>query len=93
LWDGEKYGKLEQKKSRMEGFEMAKAKIWFMDARARRFLESMAIKGREILEYSGWLDNLKAGRYRGGENPHGRSLQCGIPSTHYRENPGGGAKG
>ncbi len=40
---------------------MAKAKIWFMDARARRFLESMAIKGREILEYSGWLDNLKAG--------------------------------
>ncbi len=40
---------------------MAKAKIWFMDARARRFLESMAIKGREILEYSGWLDNLKPG--------------------------------
>jgi uncharacterized Fe-S center protein len=45
----------------MEGFEMAKAKIWFMDARARRFLESIAIKGREILEYSGWLDNLKPG--------------------------------
>jgi uncharacterized Fe-S center protein len=40
---------------------MAKAKIWFMDARARRFLESIAIKGREILEYSGWLDNLKPG--------------------------------
>jgi len=40
---------------------MAKAKIWFMDARARRFLESIAIKGREILEYSGWLDKLKPG--------------------------------
>ena len=40
---------------------MAKAKIWFMDARAKRFLESIAIKGREILEYSGWLDNLKPG--------------------------------
>ena len=40
---------------------MAKAKIWFMDARARRFLESIAIKGREILEYSGWLDGLKRG--------------------------------
>jgi uncharacterized protein len=45
----------------MEGFDMAKAKIWFMDARARRFLESIAIKGREILEYSGWLDKLKPG--------------------------------
>ncbi len=40
---------------------MAKAKIWFMDARAKRFLESIAVKGREILEYSGWLDNLKPG--------------------------------
>jgi hypothetical protein len=30
--------------------------VWFMDARARRFLESTAIKGRQILEYSGWLD-------------------------------------
>ena len=40
---------------------MAKSKIWFMDARARRFLESIAIKGREILEYSGWLDNLMPG--------------------------------
>jgi uncharacterized protein len=40
---------------------MGKSIIWFMDARARRFLESTAIKGRQILEYSGWLDNLKSG--------------------------------
>jgi uncharacterized protein len=40
---------------------MGKATVWFMDARARRFLESTAIKGRQILEYSGWLDNLKPG--------------------------------
>ena len=40
---------------------MSKATVWFMDARARRFLESTAIKGRQILEHSGWLDNLKPG--------------------------------
>jgi len=40
---------------------MDKAKIWFMDARAKRFLESLAIKGRQILEHSGWLDNLREG--------------------------------
>lgn len=40
---------------------MDKAKIWFMDARARRFLESTAIKGRELLEHSGWLDGLRPG--------------------------------
>ena len=40
---------------------MSGSKVWFMDARAQRFLESTAIKGREILEYSGWLDNLKPG--------------------------------
>ena len=40
---------------------MAPSKVWFMDARARRFLESTAIKGRQILERSGWLDNLKRG--------------------------------
>jgi uncharacterized protein len=40
---------------------MNKAAVWFMDARAKRFLESTAIKGRQILEYSGWLDNLKPG--------------------------------
>lgn len=40
---------------------MDKAKIWFMNARANRFLESTAIKARQIVEYSGWLDNLEAG--------------------------------
>ncbi|MFH1629007.1 MAG: DUF362 domain-containing protein [Pseudomonadota bacterium] len=40
---------------------MGRAKIWFMNARANRFLESTAIKGRQILEYSGWLDNLQRG--------------------------------
>jgi uncharacterized Fe-S center protein len=40
---------------------MDKATVWYMDARAKRFLESTAIKGRQILEYSGWLDNLKPG--------------------------------
>jgi uncharacterized Fe-S center protein len=40
---------------------MDKATVWFMDARSRRFLESTAIKGRQILEHSRWLDNLRAG--------------------------------
>jgi uncharacterized Fe-S center protein len=40
---------------------MEKSRVWFMDARARRFLESTAIKGRQILEQSGWLDNLQRG--------------------------------
>jgi len=40
---------------------MPESRVWFMDARAKRFLESTAIKGRQILEYSGWLDNLKSG--------------------------------
>lgn len=40
---------------------MSKATVWFMDARARRFLESTAIKGRQLLEHSGWLDNLSPG--------------------------------
>ncbi|MFH1955014.1 MAG: DUF362 domain-containing protein [Pseudomonadota bacterium] len=40
---------------------MGRAKIWFMNARANRFLESTAIKGRQILEYSGWLDTLNPG--------------------------------
>jgi uncharacterized Fe-S center protein len=38
-----------------------KSTVWFMDARARRFLESTAIKGRQILEHSGWLDGLRRG--------------------------------
>jgi uncharacterized Fe-S center protein len=32
-----------------------------MDARGRRFLESMAVKGRQVIERSGWLDRLKRG--------------------------------
>jgi len=40
---------------------MDKATVWFMDARSRRFLESTAIKGRQILEHSGWLNNLRPG--------------------------------
>lgn len=40
---------------------MGPSKIWYMDARARRFLESTAIKGRQIIERSGWLDRLKRG--------------------------------
>jgi uncharacterized Fe-S center protein len=40
---------------------MSKAVVWFMEARSRRFLESTAIKGRQILEHSGWLDHLHPG--------------------------------
>lgn len=40
---------------------MAPSKVWYMDARARRFLESTAIKGRQIIERSGWLDGLERG--------------------------------
>ena len=40
---------------------MSIQKIWFMNARARRFLESTAIKAHKILEYSGWLDGLHQG--------------------------------
>ena len=36
-------------------------KVWYMDARAKRFMESTAIKGRQLLEHSGWLDGLKPG--------------------------------
>ncbi len=44
-----------------EGQVMTKSIVWTMDARARRFLESTAIKGRELLEHAGWLENLSAG--------------------------------
>jgi hypothetical protein len=37
---------------------MGKATIWFMNARAKRFLESATTKGRLILEHSGWLNHL-----------------------------------
>jgi hypothetical protein len=45
----------------VKGGIMDKATIWFMDARARRFLESTAIKARQILDYCGWLDRLQKG--------------------------------
>jgi uncharacterized protein len=41
--------------------QTASQTVWFMDARSRRFLESTAIKGRQILENSGWLDRLRPG--------------------------------
>ena len=44
-----------------KGEAMAPSKVWYMNARARRFLESTAIKGRQILERSGWLDRLQKG--------------------------------
>ncbi|HTY25887.1 MAG TPA: DUF362 domain-containing protein [Desulfomonilaceae bacterium] len=37
------------------------SKVLYMDARAKRFMESTAIKGRQILEHSGWMDRLKPG--------------------------------
>ncbi|MBI4775316.1 MAG: DUF362 domain-containing protein [Deltaproteobacteria bacterium] len=40
---------------------MEVAKVWFMDARARRFLESTAIKGDQLLVQSGFLDNIRKG--------------------------------
>ncbi|MEW6332642.1 MAG: DUF362 domain-containing protein, partial [Thermodesulfobacteriota bacterium] len=40
---------------------MGPSTVWYMDARGRRFLESTAIKGRQIIERSGWLDRLTRG--------------------------------
>ncbi len=40
---------------------MHKSTVWYMDARARRFLESTAIKAHQIMDHSGWLDNIKKG--------------------------------
>jgi hypothetical protein len=37
---------------------MGKATIWFTNAGAKRFLESIAIEGPLILEHSGWLHYL-----------------------------------
>jgi len=42
-----------------QGGAMGETTVWFMDARSRRFLESTVIKGRQILEFSGWLHRLK----------------------------------
>ncbi|MBU2054411.1 MAG: hypothetical protein KKC25_05470 [Proteobacteria bacterium] len=40
---------------------MAPSKVWYMDARARRFLESTAIKDRQIIERSG-VDSYRSDR-------------------------------
>ncbi len=40
---------------------MGPSKVWYMNARAKRFLESTAIKGHQILQQSSWLDQLKPG--------------------------------
>ena len=40
---------------------MNKETVWYMDARARRFLESTAIKGDQLLRHSGFLDYIQPG--------------------------------
>lgn len=40
---------------------MSKSVVWYMNARANKFLESTAIKGRQILDHTGWLDTLHPG--------------------------------
>jgi len=57
---------------------MSKTTVWFMDARSRRFLESTAIKGRQILEFSGWLDHLKAGDIVAVKTHMGESYNVGY---------------
>jgi len=37
------------------------AKVWYMDPRGRRFLESTAIKGVQLLDRSGFLESLSPG--------------------------------
>jgi len=55
--------------------------VWHIDARARRFLESTAIKSCQVLEQSGWLDRLQRGDIVAVEDPHGRGVQCGVPEA------------
>jgi len=57
---------------------MSKLAIWVMDARSRRFLESTAIKGCQILEHSGWLDNLKPGDIVAVKTHMGESTNVGY---------------
>jgi len=62
---------------------MSKATVWFMDARSRRFLESTTIKGRQILEHSGWLDCLKPSLWTTSKLPTGTALimpRWAVPS-------------
>ena len=62
----------------MGGGAMSTTTVWFMDARSRRFLESTAIKGRQILEHSGWLDQLKAGDIVAVKTHMGESYNVGY---------------
>ncbi len=57
---------------------MSETTVWFMDARSRRFLESTAIKGRQILEHSGWLDRLKPGDIVAVKTHMGESYNVGY---------------
>jgi uncharacterized Fe-S center protein len=57
---------------------MSKTTVWFMDARSRRFLESTAIKGRQILDSSGWLDTLMPGDIVAVKTHMGESYNVGY---------------
>ena len=57
---------------------MGETTVWFMDARSRRFLESTAIKGRQILEFSGWLDRLRPGDIVAVKTHMGESYNVGY---------------
>src|SRR5512137_542539 len=63
---------------KMGGGGMREATVWFMDARSRRFLESTDIKGRKILEFSGWLDHLKPGDIVAVKTHMGESYNVGY---------------
>jgi uncharacterized Fe-S center protein len=49
-----------------------------MDVRSRRFLGSIAIKGCQILEHSGWLDNLNPGDIVAVKTHMGESTNVGY---------------
>ena len=49
-----------------------------MDARSRRFLESTAIKGCQILEHSGWMDSIKPGDIVAVKTHMGESYNVGY---------------
>ncbi len=70
--------KLDQPPGRMRGEAMSETTVWFMDARSRRFLESTAIKGRQILEFSGWLDHLRPGDIIAVKTHMGESYNVGY---------------
>jgi hypothetical protein len=70
--------KIDQPPDKMGEGAMRETTVWFMDARSRRFLESTAIKGRQILEYSGWLDRLKPGDIVAVKTHMGESYNVGY---------------